>query len=178
MRATAGMSAIALGAMLAVAGCGTPRGDATDLMNLKSKDGPDEFAILPPKPLAMPENLAELPAPAPGGTNRTDPTPEADAIVALGGKPGKAGGIPAADGALYAQAGRYGVDADIRTVLAAEDLDWRRDHKGRVLERLFNVNVYYRAYRKQSLDQYAELEHWRARGVKTPSAPPPQKGEN
>ncbi|MBE2277685.1 MAG: DUF3035 domain-containing protein [Rhodobacteraceae bacterium] len=178
MRAKAGAGAIAMMAMLAVAGCSAPRGDGTDLMNLKSKDGPDEFAILPPKPLTMPDTLSELPDPTPGGSNRTDPTPEADAIVALGGKPQKAGGIPAADGALYAQAARYGVEANIRGVLAGEDLEWRRDHKGRILERLLNVNVYYRAYRKQSLDQHAELEFWRARGVRTPSAPPPQKGEN
>lgn len=178
MRAKAGATAIALGAMLAISGCAAPKGDGTDLMNLRSKDGPDEFAILPPKALDMPDNLAELPEPTPGGANRTDPTPEADAIVALGGKPQTAGGIPAADGALYAHSTRYGLDAGIRGTLAAEDLDWRRDHKGRILERLLNVNVYYRAYRKQSLDQFAELEFWRARGAKTPSAPPPQKGED
>ena len=39
-----------------------------------------------------------------------------------------------------------------RTCLS-EDLEWRRDNNGRVLERLFNVNVYYKAYRKQRLDQ-------------------------
>jgi hypothetical protein len=39
------------------------------------------------------------------------------------------------------------------------------------------VNVYYKAYKDQSLDQQAELFRWRKRGVKTPSAPPPQDGE-
>ena len=39
------------------------------------------------------------------------------------------------------------------------------------------MNVYYRAYEIQSLDQVRELERWRARGVRTESAPPPQPGE-
>jgi hypothetical protein len=40
------------------------------------------------------------------------------------------------------------------------------------LERLFNVNVYYRAYKKQSLDQHVELERWRRAGVRNVGAPP------
>ncbi len=51
-------------------------------------------------------------------------------------------------------------------------LEYRRRNNGRVLERVFNVNVYFNAYRKQSLDQYAELERLRARGIRTVSAPP------
>lgn len=170
MQARSGVTALALCAGLALSACG---GNGTpELMNITSDDGPDEFAILPPKPLEMPASLSELPAPTPGGTNRTDPTPEADAIVALGGKPQAAGGIPSADAALYAHAGRFGSDSGIRSTLAAEDLDWRRDNNGRILERLFNVNVYYKAYAAMSLDQHAELARWRKLGIPTPSAPP------
>ncbi|MGB3248631.1 MAG: DUF3035 domain-containing protein, partial [Tabrizicola sp.] len=79
--------------------------------------------------------------------------------------------------ALYAHAARLGLDGGIRSTLASEDLDWRRDNNGRILERLFNLNVYYRAYSKQRLDQQAELARWRALGVRTPSAPPRQQGE-
>ena len=61
--------------------------------------------------------------------------------------------------------------------LASEDLKWRRDNNGRILERLFNVNVYFKAYQKFWLDQHAELARWRAKGVRTPSAPPRQSGE-
>ena len=43
---------------------------------------------------------------------------------------------------------------------------------GGLLERLFNVNVYFKAYSKMMLDQYAELERWRAIGVPTVGAPP------
>jgi len=175
MRAGYGRAVIAVAAMVTLAACGG-KGDP-QLMNLRTGQGPDEFAIVPPKALEMPENLGDLPEPTPGGYNRTDQNPEADAAVALGGKPSAAGGIPASDAALYAHAARFGMDGGIRGTLASEDLDWRRDNNGRILERLFNVNVYYNAYRKQRLDQQAELARWRALGVRTPSAPPRQVGE-
>jgi Protein of unknown function (DUF3035) len=170
MRAQKGRAIIACATMITLAACG---GKGTpELMNLRSGQGPDEFAIVPPKPLEMPETLADLPAPTPGGSNRTDRNPEADAVVALGGNPSAAGGIPASDSALYGHAARFGVEGGIRATLASEDLDWRRDNNGRILERIFNVNVYYKAYRKQRLDQQAELARWRALGVRTSSAPP------
>lgn len=174
MQSAKGKAVIALAAMLVLSACasGSPR-----LMNLTSGEGPDEFGIVPPKPLALPENLSALPQPTPGGANLADPNPEADAILALGGKPSTSNGIPSGDSALFAHAARYGVDQGIRTTLAAEDLEWRRDNNGRVLERWFNVNVYYKAYRDQRLDQQAELLRWRALGVRTSSAPPRQDGE-
>ncbi|WP_149587298.1 DUF3035 domain-containing protein [Tabrizicola flagellatus] len=175
MRAGQGRAVIAFATMITLAACGG-KGDP-QLMNLRSGPGPDEFAIVPPKPLEMPENLSELPEPTPGGFNRTDRDPEAEAAIALGGRPSAAGGIPAADSALYGHAARFGVDRAIRSTLASEDLEWRRDNNGRILERLFNVNVYYKAYRKQRLDQQAELERWRALGVRNPSAPPRKQGE-
>ncbi len=174
MQAAKGRAIIAVAAMLTLVACGdgTPQ-----LMNLRSGQGPDEFAIVPPKPLQMPESLAELPEPALGGSNLADPKPFDEAIVALGGNPAAAGGIPAGDGSLYSHAARFGVESGIRNTLASEDLEWRRDNNGRILERLFNVNVYYKAYRKQRLDQQAELARWRKLGIKTPSAPPRQDGE-
>lgn len=145
-----------------------------DLLNFESSNvGPDEFSVLPTKPLEAPENFAELPAPTPGGTNLTDPTPRADAVAALGGNPARLNrGATAGESALIAHSSRYGTAGDIRTVLAAEDLEWRKRNNGRVLERLFNVNLYYRAYEKMQLDQYAELQRLRARGVWTPTVPP------
>jgi hypothetical protein len=113
-----------------------------------------------------------------GGENRTDQRPKDDAVIALGGKPRAEGaGVPAGDSALLAQAARNGVSGGIRETLAAEDLKHRRKNNGRLLERLFGTNVYYRAYRKQSLDQQAELERWRAAGAKGPSAPPRKRKE-
>ena len=163
--------AVAGAALLVLAACG---GDGVpNLMNVRSEtNGPDEFAILPPKPLELPENLADLPEPTPGGENLTDPRPFDDAILALGGRPQAPGVVPSGDGALYTYATRKGVTAGIRQTLAAEDLEYRQKNDGRLLERLFNINVYFKAYQKQSLDQYAELERWRRAGARTPSAPP------
>lgn len=172
----AGKGVLALAAMamlISACGDGDPR-----LMNLRATgNGPDEFAILPPKSLQMPTDLRALPAPTLGGGNLTDPTPEADAMAALGGRINHGGGVPASDGALVNHASRFGTSPAIRSELAAEDLAFRSDNKGRVLERIFNVNVYFKAYRKQSLDQQAELKRWRKRGVRTVSAPPSKKGE-
>lgn len=155
-------------AVLALAACG--RGDP-QLMNFdrSAERGPDEFLVLPTRPLEMPPDLAELPPPTPGGTNRVDPQPEADAIAALGGNIERAQG---ASSGLLAYTTRFGVGEDIRGVLAAEDLEYRRNNDGRLLERLFNVNVYYDAYRPLALDRYVELERMRAAGIRTPAAPP------
>ena len=150
------------------------RDSQPELMNVHARSGtPDEFMVLPNKPLEMPESMAALPEPAPGAGNRVDPTPEADAVAALGGRRGAAdGGVARADGGLISHASRFGVAGDIRGTLAAEDLEYRRRNDGRILERWLNVNVYYQAYRPLSLDQHAELERWRRAGVRTVGAPP------
>lgn len=175
MRAARGAGAGAALAMLLLAACG---GGDPELMNLRSTgQGPDEFSILPSKPLEIPDTLGALPTPTPGGANLADRNPEADAIAALGGDPSRSREIPASDAAVVAHARRYGADPGIRQTLAAEDLQWRRDNDGRLLERVFNVNVYFEAYEPMALDQHAELARWRAAGARNPSAPPPQAGE-
>ena len=65
-----------------------------------------------------------------------------------------------------------GVTPGIRQVTAAEDAQYRARHGRRLLEIVARTNVYYRAYRPQTLDSWAELERWRRTGVQTPSAPP------
>jgi hypothetical protein len=162
---------IGMVAALVLAACdrGAPR-----LMNVRTDGTPDEFAILPTKPLELPKTFGALPEPEPGGANLADPTPKLDAVAALGGSPrvAAAEGIPAGDQGLLGYAGRYGTASGIRQVLASEDLAFREENKGRVLERVFRVNVYYTAYREMALDQYAELARMRAAGVRTPAAPP------
>lgn len=173
-RAGRGAMAAALVALVALSACARG-GDEPRLMNFgRGADGPDEFAIVPTRPLEMPGDMASLPPPSPGGINRADPQPRADAVAALGGNPAalQAGGVPAADTALVSRAGRFGVESGIRAQLAAEDLEFRRRNQGRLLERLFNVSVYNRAYRPFALEPYAELERWRAANVRTPAAPP------
>ncbi|SHH24374.1 Beta-barrel assembly machine subunit BamF [Cognatiyoonia sediminum] len=155
---------------VALMGCAGERG----LRDLRSSTGgPDEFSVVPSAPLEIPETLA-LPTPTPGGSNRTDINPNANAVVALGGSPARAfaGGIPASDSALVARASRYGTQADIRPVLAAEDEAFRQ--RGRILN-VFNVlgrDRYYQTYASQALNAYGELDRFRAAGVATPSAPP------
>lgn len=161
-----------LGALLlgGLAACSGP--DQPSLMNIGANtSSPDEFAILPNRPIEIPRDLASLPPPTPGAANRVDPTPNADAVAALGGNPARMNAA-ATGGDIVTYASRYGVDPAIRESLAAEDLEFRRDNDGRILERLMNVNVYFRAYERQSLDQHAELERFRRAGVRTVSAPP------
>jgi len=162
---------LTLGLLVALAACS--RDTNPQLLNIRqpTSEGPDEFSVLPTKPLEMPKDYAALPPPTPGGANLTDPSPFADADAALGGN-AAALARRSTDGGLVAYAGRYGVAPDIRQTLAREDLEYRRVNNGRLLERLFSVNVYFKAYRPMELDQYAELARMRAAGIPTPAAPP------
>ncbi|MFT5868831.1 MAG: hypothetical protein ACI8TF_000939 [Paracoccaceae bacterium] len=145
-----------------------------ELMSIRaSGNGPDEFAILPTRPLEIPTDLASLPAPTPGGSNRTDQDPEADAIAALGGNVASGAAV---DAGFVSYVTRFGVSPSIRSEIAAEDLEHRRDNRGRPLERWFSMNTYYDAYEAESLDRYLELERMRRAGVRTPAAPPQPQG--
>lgn len=165
-------------ALVALTACGSRQDTAdrdTNLRQLRNTSGsPEEFSIVPNKPLQAPETLAELPPPTPGGTNRTDQTPLQDAVAVLGGNPARLdpqAGIGAGDQALLTRASRFGRDSDIRTELAVDDQAFRERR------RLFNwrlvpQDTYNRAYRGQALDPYASLEAARRAGLLTPSAPP------
>ena len=162
--------AVLVVALLGLAACS--RQVTPELMRLTSgNEGPDEFAIVPSKPLVQPEDYTTLPPPTPGGANLADATPGADAIAALGGRPGAAS-PSSADGALVRHAGRFGTSATIREDLAAADLEYRRRNNGRFLDRVFNRTVYFDAYEQLELNQHGELERFRRAGARTPSAPP------
>lgn len=154
-------------AMTACSGGGGLRDMRTDT------GGPDEFSIVPGAPLELPETLT-LPTPTPGGTNRTDANPTGNAIAALGGSQAAAfaGGIPASDQALVSSASRYGVQADIRSILASEDAAFRANRSRLNTFNILGNDQYFRAYARQALDAYATLEAFRAAGVQTPTAPP------
>lgn len=166
MRAARAM--IATAAFLTLAACGGGDGNLYALRS--TSGGPDEFAILPTKPLEMPEDMAALPPPTPGAANRADPTPRADAVAALGGNVAAQG--RGADGGVVRYATRYGVDPAIRQELAVADEAYREGKGPRLLERWANLTVYYRAYQPLALNPQAELERFRRAGVRTPSAPP------
>ena len=155
----------------ALAGCSND----PQLHNISSgQTTPDEFAILPTRPLSMPQDLNQLPQPTPGGANITDPNPKGDAVAALGGDPSRLQptGIGTADGALVNYASRLGVNAGIRQQLAQEDVEWRSNHSRRLLETWARTDVYYRAYESMTLDSWAEQTRWQRAGAKTPTPPP------
>ncbi|MDR9393170.1 MAG: DUF3035 domain-containing protein [Roseovarius sp.] len=159
-----------------VGACGSRDREVTLTRIKNTGNGPDEFAILPGKPLQDPESYANLPAPAPGSTNRADQTPKADSIAALGGNPqaASASSARASESALLAHTRRYGAQSGIRQLLAAEDRETRRRH-GRV--NILNIGPnddYAKAYKRQWLDARTELERLRRRDVLTPAAPPPE----
>ncbi len=157
-------------AMILVAACGNTDRPLRDLRPAGA--GPDEFAVIPADPLEIPDTFT-LPAPTPGGVNRADPTPNADAIQALGGSASaqSAGGVPAGDAALVARASRYGVDPNIRAELAATDAA-RLDRARR--SNLFNPlgrDRYFPAYARQALDAPSELARLQALGITVPQVP-------
>lgn len=149
------------------------------LRNQSNKgDGPEEFNILPTKPLQYPTNYNSLPVPLPEGANLVDQHPKADAISALGGNPKALAStsIPASDGALVSYAGRSGYDPQIRATLRQEDADFRRREARWSSLKFPNVDRYSEAYSKQTLDAAAVAEAWRQRGVTTPAFPPEPQG--
>ena len=154
-----GFSLMALTALVAC-------GHTADVRPNEKLTGPDEFSVVPSKPLQQPTDLSALPAPTPGGSNLTDPTPEADAIIALGGRPPAAGGV---DGGIVNYASRYGVDPAIRADLAKSDA---RRSDGRRSFILFGKKTYEGAYKGYALDAQDEWERLRAAGVIVPAAPP------
>ena len=162
---------IILGVSVAVTGCAQK-----PLHNLRTNStGPDEFMVVPVKPLTAPPDYDVLPAPAPGGSNLVDQNPVADAVAALGGRPSAlvpGSGVPSSDRALVASTGRYGVPANTRTAMATEDADFRRK-QGRLSSfKLFRVDRYSEVYRREVLNAYGANKAFRRAGAETPSAPP------
>ncbi len=139
-----------------------------------NSEGPDEFMVVPVKPLTAPRDYDVLPAPTPGGGNLVDQNPRADAVEALGGRPSAldpTGGIPASDGALVASASRYGVPPNTRQELAEQDAEFRKRQARWSGFKLFPVDRYSQAYRRQSIDPYPINETFRRSGRETPTAP-------
>ncbi|VAV94535.1 Pyruvate/2-oxoglutarate dehydrogenase complex, dihydrolipoamide acyltransferase (E2) component, and related enzymes [hydrothermal vent metagenome] len=151
------------------------RKDETNLRRIKKTgNGPDEFSIIPGKPLQSPESYAALPAPTPDGGNLTDQSPNADGIAALGGNPAALNetGIAPNERGLVAHAARYGVTPGIRQTLAKEDLKLRK-RSGKVnIFRIGPSDDYSLAYKRQWLDAFAEERRLRRLGIATPSSPP------
>ncbi len=132
--------------------------------------GPEEFVVVPNKPLTLPEDLASLPLPQPGITSRSEQNPRADAIAALGGRQQRAG----TDRGLLAALGVTQVDPNIRTTLAREAREFRENNPGLILDRMMGRMTDPVIYRGQLLDPAAEVERLRAAGVRVPQMAPVQ----
>lgn len=159
---------LAFGLLLAACSDGGLRSLSSD------DDGPDEFSIVPSKPLEEPSSYAALPVPTPGGSNRTDLDPSGDAVAALGGsrKALTSTKIPSSDTALVNYTGRKGRSQGIRATLYAEDADFRK-RRGRFTSiRIAKTDQYNKVYKNYHLDAYAEQQRWRKGGAVTPAAPP------
>ena len=163
-------SSVILILTLFLAACGD-----TGLRDLRDPAaGPEEFDIVPNKPLEAPDSYQVLPVPTPGQANLVDATPKQDAIVALGGNPARLNdqNVPRTDSALVASASRYGVPANVRATTSAEDAAFRK-RRGRFTNiRLFKTDSYAQVYKPQTLDAQGMLEASRRAGRKTPTAPP------
>ncbi|SHI44678.1 Beta-barrel assembly machine subunit BamF [Shimia gijangensis] len=163
--------ALILGFGLLLAACSGDDG----IRQLSSNgEGPDEFRILPAKPLSVPKDFNALPTPTPGGANSTDVDPVGDAVVALGGsrKAANSTSIPGGDAGLVNYSGRLGRAENIRATVAADDAEFRKK-RGRFTNiRIVKEDRYNEVYKKQHLNQYAEQDRWRRGGATTPAAPP------
>lgn len=159
-------------AATAIGGCGG-RGIAGGLRAAGIAGTPDEFMVLPTKPLEMPKDLTALPPPLPGTVSRVDYVPRQEAVAGLTGRPALA--TTGAAG-LVARAGP--VDPSVRTELAREDAEWRATHHGLFFERLFTRDKSALVYQDMVLDAPAELERLRRLGVETPPATPDVMNQN
>lgn len=167
---------LVIGAFLVLAACGGRDRDFALTEFRGTREGPDEFAVLPSKPLETPADLAALPAPTPGAANRTDQNPLADGVAAFGGNPAAlaATGIPAADSSIVRHVSRYGTDPGIRQKLASEDEAFRLRRWRLNRWKIDKRDLYNEVYKRDWLNAYAELRRLRDRGIVTPTAPPGQ----
>lgn len=157
---------------MAVAGC-QGRGAAGALRSAGVGSTPDEFMVLPTKPLEMPQNFAALPPPTPGTANRVDYRPHQEAVAGLTGRPA----LSTANGtALVARAGP--ADPNVRSELAVDDVEWRATHHGLFFERIFTRDNATLVYKPMVLDAPAELERLRRMGVEVPPPPPAVMEQN
>lgn len=169
MRAPGPLRLVALMlSVLALGACSKEGGLQGAVRSLRAGHPPDEFAVLPTKPLEMPSDMAALPPPTPGAPNRVAFDPEAEAVASLTGRTGPAGTAKA--NALVARAGP--ADPNVRVQLAAEDATWRKEHPGKLLPRLFTKDDTTLIYQGLTLDSGATFVQLRSAGVGVPPAPP------
>ena len=152
-------------------------GRGCDAANIKhTGEGPDEFTVLPTRPLQTPESYSALPAPTPGArTLSTQSQGRRRRGAWRQSRRADRTAAAAADSGLVRHAGRYGAQPGIRQTLAREDAETRRKH-GRVnILRLGPVDDYTDAYKRQWLDADSEEMRLRRAGVEHAERPAAQR---
>ncbi len=164
-----GAAALATAAALAMSGC-SEGGLGASLRQAGVSSTPDEFLVLPTKPLEIPDNLLAQPLPTPttGSSNRVDYNPRVEAVAGL---TGGSGALPTASGAALVARVPPG-SPEIRATLVVEDAQYRSQNRGRLLERWFSRDQDALIYRGMSLNQAFEFERLRGQGVEVPPSPP------
>ena len=149
-----------------IAACSSDEARLRDLYDVGT--GPEEFAVLPSKPLIIPTNLKELQVPDETVGNLADPSPKRDLIEKLGGSIDETKSVPKRDKGLLNYVSRAGVNSNIREELAEEDRKFLRRMGVLTSVKLFRVDRYNQIYRNMTLSAPKELERWRSLGVRTP----------
>lgn len=164
---------LTFGVMVLIAATGLSACAKKGLRELDARrNSPDEFMVLPSKPLEAPASYTALPDPTPGAANLTDRNPQAEAVAALGGRLQSSGGVPAADAALVSAASRHGVDSNIRPELAETDAAFRKRNAFLANIKLFRVDRYSEVYERETLNADKVARRYRRAGIPVPSAPP------
>ncbi len=165
--------AASLAVSITLAGCSGREGVTPDLARYHSKGVPDEFAVVVYNRITTPDRTTTLPEP---GTSQSRARQDPEAIVdrVLGGQSAsrRDARTPAADAGLLSHMATRGIHDDIRRITAQEDLRIRRANPGRLLERVFRTDIYYRAYEDMTLDPAIETERLLSSGYRV-LAPPP-----
>jgi len=147
-----------------------------DLLTLRSSgNGPDEFALVTLRAIEMPSDFSNLPTPTLGGSNLTDINPQEDVINALGGVLNSKEESSQVDKYLEEAVSRFGLIDNIRGELSLEDEKFRSKNNGLFLERLVDMNVYFRAYSSMTLDSMEEMDRLSGIGIKILARPPNSK---
>lgn len=147
-----------------------------NLLTLRNHgNGPDEFALVTLREIEMPSDFSTLPAPTLGGSNLTDINPQEDVITALGGVVQLTNDTFGNDKSLEEAITRFGLIDNIKDELSLADKKFRKENKGLFLERLIDMNVYFRAYSSMTLDSKKEMDRLSELGVKILARPPNYK---
>lgn len=132
--------------------------------------GPDRFAVLPNRPIEIPEGDA-LPAPQPGAPALVRPDPVAEVRAVLGMGPVESATPSAIELALLERLGAAGADPTVASRLETDAATTGADDETLLVHQWLGLDDI-RNRRASALDPAAETERLRAAGViASPPAP-------